>query len=96
MRLVCYKSFTYPNFTAVFHVQTLKQSFMYPNLEAVFHVSKPYRQQPKRNYSSLPNHQLQAVLHKKHYDSVVALDGGLCSEFPTLQTSAVETATMVV
>ena len=104
---VCFKplrpkqqSFMYPNLAAaVFHVsrQTLQQSFTYPNLAtAVFHVSKPYQQQPRRRSSSSPNHYFKLWLRNIHYDSVAALDGGLCSEFPTLQTSVVETDTMVV
>ena len=88
-KLLCSSLSGIQNLQHLWRNQTLQQSnsFTYPNnLTAVFHVSKPCRQQPRRRSSILPNHWLQDVLHKAHplWYSVVALDGGLCSEFPTL------------
>ena len=93
------QSFTYPNyFAAVFQVskpcsslsciQTLQQSFRYPNLASSSLEDVPQVHQ-------ITDFKL-CYTRNTHYDSVVALEGDLCSEFPTLQTSAVETDTIVV
>ena len=92
---------TYPNLAAVYRVskpcsslsriQTLQQSaFTYPNL-----ARSSLEDVPKFTKSLTSS----CDTRNAHYDSVVldlALDGDLCSEFPTLQTSAVETDTIVV
>ena len=70
--------------------QTLQQpnSFTYPNLTSSSLKDVPQVRQ-------ITDFKL-CYTRNTHYDSVVALDGDLCSEFPTLQTSAVETDTIVV
>ena len=92
------QSFTYPNLAAVYHVskpcsslsriQTLQQSLRYPNLAGSSLEDVPQVHQ-------ITDFKL-CYTRNTHYYSVVALDGYLCSEFPTLQTSAVETDTIVV
>ena len=92
------QSFTYPNLAAVYHVskpcsslsriQTLQQSFRYPNLAGSSLEDVPQVHQ-------ITDFKL-CYTRNTHYDSVVALEGDLCSEFPTLQTSVVETDTIVV
>ena len=67
------------------------------NLAAVFQVCKPCRSSLEGvpQVCQITNFKL-CYTRNTHYESVVALDGGLCSKFPTLQTSAVETDTIVV
>ena len=86
-----HRSFTYPNLAAVYHVskpcsslsriQTLQQSFMYPKLASSSLEDVPQVHQ-------ITDFKL-CYTRNTHYDSVVALDGDLCSEFyaPVLLTS---------
>ena len=73
-----------PHWVCVKPVRPKEKSFSYPNLAGSSLEDVPS-----------PNHFELCYTKNSHYDSVVALDGGPCSEFPSL-TSAVVTDTIVV